>query len=156
MSSEQDKEIEKNIRLNQHYSLGGAILNSGGGLMSGGSPVPLVKQAQTEADQWIRHNLHDTDGALEKVLMRYVEDRDDAFGKNPDNPLVVLKELFQKILNPSTLREMVRQADVEYGKNMCERPIFQAPGAPAKDGDPYTHQSVEETLNGLIKKLEEV
>jgi hypothetical protein len=67
---------------------------------------------------------------------------------------VVLGSYFQWILGSEyMLEELVRQADVEWGRVFCERLYFQQPGAPPHPDDPYTLDSVRETLTRLLKEL---
>ena len=151
--SELDKEIEKQMRMGRSFTLASGLLNAGGGLLSGGSPIPLVQQAQNAAINWLRENLSDTDGGLIAALETHIKDKAHQFGENPDQPLFVLKGILQKFERKSALYELVRRADVNYGQQMGERPQFQKPGqAPQKD-DPYTHESVQKSLQDLLQKI---
>jgi len=47
----------------------------------------------------------------------------------------------------------VREADVEWGRTLGERPYFDAQGGPPHPDDPYTIESVRATLSRLVEKL---
>jgi hypothetical protein len=60
----------------------------------------------------------------------------------------------QRILDSDyLLNELVREADVEWGRVQGERPYFEAEGSPPHPDDPYTFESVRKTLAGLIDQL---
>ncbi len=149
-----DQNIENDIRLRQSFSIAGAISREGGDFLKGGSPVPLVVQAQTSAKNWLRENLHDTDGALLSILFERVNDHLELFAEDPDHPLEILKkQLLEYVNSEGLLIELVRKTDVKYGQIMNERPIFQKAGEPGRIDDPYTHEGVKETLLELIEKI---
>ena len=73
---------------------------------------------------------------------------------NLDQPLVVLASYFQRILDSDhQLEELVRDADIEWGRVMGERPHFERDGSPRHPDDPYTAESVRNTLSGLLEQL---
>jgi hypothetical protein len=51
------------------------------------------------------------------------------------------------------LKELVREADVEWGRVQGERPYFEREGLPPDPDDPYTFESVRKTLAGIIEQL---
>jgi hypothetical protein len=51
------------------------------------------------------------------------------------------------------LEELVRDADIEWGRLMRERPYFEREGAPRHPDDPYTVESVRTVLSALVKDL---
>jgi hypothetical protein len=51
------------------------------------------------------------------------------------------------------LEELVRDADIEWGRLMGERPYFEKEGAPRHPDDPYTVESVRNALSGLLEQL---
>jgi hypothetical protein len=53
----------------------------------------------------------------------------------------------------SGLKELVREADVEWGRVYDKRPHFEKEGAPPDPDDPYTVESVRTILAGLIDQL---
>ena len=74
--------------------------------------------------------------------------------KNYDRPLVVLAGCCQRILDSDyLLEELVRDADIEWGRVMDERPYFVKEGSPRHPDDPYTGESVRLALSGLLEQL---
>jgi hypothetical protein len=53
------------------------------------------------------------------------------------------------------LAELVRDADIEWGRVMGERPYLAREGSPHHPDDPYTVESVRSVLTGLLKELAE-
>lgn len=51
------------------------------------------------------------------------------------------------------LRELVREADVEWGRVNGERPCFDTEGSPPQPDDPYTFESVRKMLSSLVDQL---
>ena len=51
------------------------------------------------------------------------------------------------------LKELVRQADVEWARVFGERPYFDQTDTPPKPDDPYTLESVRGALMQLAEKL---
>jgi len=51
------------------------------------------------------------------------------------------------------LKELVRQADVEWGATMGERPYFEKEGCSRHSNDPYTVESVRIALSDLVQQL---
>jgi hypothetical protein len=73
---------------------------------------------------------------------------------NFDQPLVVLASCCQRLLDSEyLLQELVREADVEWGRVMGERPYFEKEGSSHHPDDPYTIESVRRTLSELVKQL---
>jgi len=147
-------ELEREIREGRKFTLEEAIGRlAGPGGMKGASPVGGLLQAQMQIEAWLRTHLIDSDGALRAVLFRDVRGSDSLLN-NFDQPLVVLAGYCQRLLHTDhLLEELVRDADVEWGRIMGERPHFQQPGASSHPDDPYTHESVRRTLTGLVEKL---
>jgi len=76
-----------------------------------------------------------------------------ALQENPDLPLSALAEHIQRALtSDELLRETVREADVEWGRAMDERPYFE-PKSGSHPDDPYTVQSVRGALSEALAKL---
>jgi hypothetical protein len=92
-------------------------------------------------------------GELEVVLLRRVRGSD-LLLNNFDQPLVVLADYCQQVLDSDyRLKELVREADVEWGRVQGERPHFEEEGLPSHPDDPYTFESVRRTLVSLIQQL---
>jgi hypothetical protein len=126
---------------------------AGPGAMKGGSPVPQEQQAEVEIENWLNRHVSAGNGELQAVLLRHVKGSE-LLLNSFDQPLVVLAAFCQKVLDSDyLLRELVREADVEWGRVQGERPYFEREGAPPDPGDPYTFESVRMTLAGLIEQL---
>ena len=55
-------------------------------------------------------------------------------------------------LSDYLLRELVREADVEWGQRMDERPHFAREGSPEHPDDPYTTGSVRKALEEILEQ----
>jgi hypothetical protein len=152
--TEKDAELEREIRADRKFSLSEAIGRmAGGGLMKGVSPVTPKRQAEEAIEEYLRHNLKDAGGVLGGVLLRNVQ-QSDLLLSDFEHPLVVLVGYLRAVLGSDyLLRDLVRQADVEWGRVFGERPHFETAGRPPDPDDPYTHDSVRLTLTRLVEKL---
>jgi hypothetical protein len=152
--SDADAELEREIRKGRKFSLADAIGRlAGPGAMKGESPVARMQQAEFEIETWLRRHLPDAGGGLQVALLRGVEGSE-LLLNNFDQPLVVLAGYCQRILgSDSLLKELVREADIEWGRVFGERPYFEKAGTAARADDPYTAKSVRNTLSGLLKQL---
>lgn len=150
--SDADAELEQEIRKDRKFSLAEAIGRMAGpGAMKGTSPITGLQQAAAEIENWLRAHLGG--GELQLVLLRGVKESE-LLLRNFKQPLAVLESYCQQILGSEyMLEELVRQADVEWGRVFYERPYFQQPGAPPHPDDPYTLESVRTTLTHLLKQL---
>jgi hypothetical protein len=71
-----------------------------------------------------------------------------------DRPLVALAHYCRSLLAAdSLLREIVGEADVEWGRAMDERPHFEREGAAPHPDDPYTLEGVRQTLRDALERL---
>jgi hypothetical protein len=149
-----DAELEREIREDRKFTLEEAIARMvGPGAMKGESPVARMQQAEIEIGSWLRCHLADAGGGLEVVLHRRVKGSE-LLLNNFDKPLVVLASYCQQVLSSEfLLKEVVRDADVEWGRVIGERPYFEREGAPRHPDDPYTVESVRRALSGLIEQL---
>jgi hypothetical protein len=152
--SEADAELEREIREGRKFTLEEAIGRlAGPGAMKGESPITRMRQAEIEIDTWLRTHMLDAGGTLEVVLGRHVKGSE-LLLNNYDQPLVVLAGCCQQILaSDYLLTELVRDADIEWGRVMGERPYLERQGSACSPDDPYTVQSVRNTLSGLIEQL---
>ena len=74
--------------------------------------------------------------------------------KGFDQPLVVLVGYIRQLLNSQDgLKELVRDADVEWGRVYCERPFLDKDGCAPSPDDPYTLESVRTALTQLAGTL---
>jgi hypothetical protein len=152
--SDADAELEREIRHERKFTLAEAIGRMAGpGAMKGESPIPRMQQAGVEIEMWLTLRLADAAGGLHVVLLRGVKESE-LLLNNFDQPLMVLGSYCQRILNSQyLLEELVRHADIEWGRVFGERPYFEKAESPAHADDPYTVESVRTTLSGLVKQL---
>jgi len=152
--SEADAALEREIRQGRKFTPKEAMARlAGPGAMKGASPVSLVQQAETEIGNWLRTNVPDEEGALHMLLQRNLAGSELLLG-NLDRPLASLAGYCRRVLASDTrLRELVRQADVEWGRRMDERPHFDRDGSAPDPDDPYTMSSVRQTLSNALKRL---
>jgi hypothetical protein len=151
-----EAELEREIREGRKFTLEEAISRlAGPGAMKGESPVARMQQAAIEIESWLRSHLTDAGGALAVVLHRNVAGSE-LLLNNFDQPLVVLAGCCQRLLGSDYLvEELVRDADIEWGRVMGERPYFEKQGSPHHPADPYTVDSVRRTLSELLNQLAE-
>jgi hypothetical protein len=152
--SEADAELEREIRAERKFSLSEAIGRlAGPGAMKGVSPVTRAQQAVVEIQEYLNRHLSDAGGVLSGILLRRVE-ASELLLKAPDQPLAVLADYVRRVLESAYgLSELVREADVEWGRVFGERPRFEKEGCPPAADDPYTHESVRTALTRLIEEL---
>src|SRR5262249_44815878 len=124
--SDEDAELEREIRKERKFTLAEAIGRMAGpGAMKGESPVARMQQAEVEIESWLRSHLADSGGALQVVLHRHVKESE-LLLNNFDQPLAVLAGYCQRVLDSDyLLKELVRDADIEWGRVMGERPYLE-------------------------------
>jgi hypothetical protein len=152
--SEADAELEREIRKERKFTLAEAIGRlAGPGAMKGESPITRLQQAEIEIGDWLRFHLTDAGGALQIVLHRHVKGSK-LLLDNLGQPLVVLAEFCRRVLESDyLLKEIVRDADVEWGRAMGERPFFEKDDSPPDPDDPYTVESIRKALAGIVQQL---
>src|SRR5262245_53194886 len=152
--SEADAALEREIRDGRKFTLAEASGRlAGPGMRKGVSPATPKQQAEAESECFRDRNLNSPAGALSVVLLRQIK-QSELLLSNLDQPLVVLASHIQRALDSEyLLQELVREADVEWGRAYGERPHFQREGCPPDQEDPYTVESVRLTLTQLIEKL---
>jgi hypothetical protein len=152
--SEADAELERQIRAERKFSLTEAIGRMAGpGAMKGVSPVDRKQQAVAEIDEYVRRHLVDADGVLSGVLVRYVRESE-LLLKGYEEPLNALAGYVRLVLGSEyALKEIVRDADVEWGRVFGERPRLDLDGRPPAADDPYTLDSVRNSLSQLLRRL---
>ena len=148
---ESDADLEREIRAERTFSLAEAIGRMAGpGMMKGVSPVTRKRQAEAAIQEYLGHYLPDPASVLPGVLLRQVGESA-LLLDNLDQPLVVLAGCVQRILGSEYLQnELVREADVEWGRVFGERPHFEQQGRPPDPDDPYTAESVRTALSQLL------
>lgn len=154
--SEADAELEREARKGRKFTVAEAIGRlAGPGAMKGESPIARSQQAEVEIELWLRGHLEDTEGALRVVLLRQVKECE-LLLHDVDRPLAVLADYCRQVLGSDhLLEELVRDADVEWGRMMGERPYFEREGMPRHSDDPYTIEAVRSSLSGLLEQLAE-
>ena len=152
--SEADAELERQIRADRKFTLSEAIGRlAGPGAMKGVSPVDRKQQAVAEIQEYISRHLADAAGALSGVLLRNVQESE-LLLKGFDQPLAVLDGYVRLVLGSEyALKELVREADVEWGRVFGERPRFDQEGRPPAPDDPYTLESARTALTQLADGL---
>jgi len=155
--SKAEAEIEREIRQGRKFTAREAMGRMiGPGSMKGGSAVSKVQQAETEIGTWLRSNLRDSTGALQALLHRQLNESP-LLLNNLDQPLAALADYCQQVLaSDHHLQEVVREADVEWGRRMDERPHFNREGSAPHPDDPYTHESVRAALCEVLNKISEM
>ena len=94
-----------------------------------------------------------TGGVLGVVLLRNVAQSDRLLA-DFDRSLAVLARYIRRVLGSDyLLRELVREADVEWGQMFGERPHFERPDRPPDPDDPYTVESIRAALARLVDTL---
>src|SRR4051794_25835696 len=151
--SEADGQLEQEIRQGRKFSASEAMARMAGpGAIKGASPVSPVQQAETAIGSWLRANVADPAGILPMLLQRNLTGNALVLD-NLEQPLVAVAGYCRKLLASDTLlRELVRQADVEWGQRMDERPYFEREGSEPHPNDPYTLDSVRAALSELPEK----
>jgi hypothetical protein len=149
-----DAELEREIRRERKFSLAEAIGRMAGpGAMKGESPITRLQQAEVEIESWLEEHLIDAGEGLHIALLRGVK-QSDLLLQRFEEPLGALGSYCQRILGSDyLLAELVRDADVEWGRVFAERPHFEQAGTPAHADDPYTVNSVRKTLSSLLQEL---
>ena len=152
--SEADVELEREIRKERKFSLAEAIGRlAGPGMMKGVSPVSRKQQSEAEIEACLNRHLVDAGGVLRGVVLRGVTGSEPLL-HNLDQPLVVLARCVRHVLDSEyLLKELVREADVEWGRVFGMRPYFEKDGCPPHPDDPYTIESVRIALSKLVERL---
>jgi len=147
-------ELERDIRQARKFTPKEAMARlAGPGAMKGASPVSPVQQAETEIGTWLRSNVPDEEGALHMLLQRNLAGSELLLA-NLNRPLEALAGYCQLVLASDTrLGELVRQADVEWGRRMDERPYFDRDDYASDPNDPYTISSVRRALEDVLARL---
>ena len=152
--SESDAELEREIRQERKFTLAEAIGRMAGpGAMKGESPITRLQQAVAEIQEYLDRHLVDAAGVLSGILLRQVRESE-LLLKSFEQPLVALAGYVQHVLGCEyALKELVREADVEWGRVFDERPYFEGDGCPPAPADPYTLESVRAALIQLMAEL---
>jgi len=145
-------EVEREVRRSRTFSLSDAIGRAGGGdMLKGASPVPPIEQTTAAIALYLEAHLDDAGGALAQVVLRRVR-ASEFLLEHFDQPAVVLSGVVHQVLESDTLlKELVREADAEWGRALGERPHFDREGQQPDPDDPYTLASVRGALTQLVE-----
>jgi hypothetical protein len=112
-----------------------------------------VQSAETEIETWLASNLKDSTGALQALLPRQLKGSM-LLLNNLEQPLLALADYCHRVLaSNDRLEELVRLADVEWGRRMGERPYFNRAGSVLDPDDPYTNDSVRTALAEVVTQI---
>jgi len=152
--SEADAELEREIRSQRKFSLSEAIGRMAGpGAMKGVSPANFKQQAEAVLEHYLLEHLADAEGMLRRVLLRQVRESDLLLA-DLEHPLDVLARYVEGVLaSDYRLAELVRVADMEWGRANDVRPHFEREGSPPDPDDPYTLASIRRALSQLLESL---
>jgi broad specificity phosphatase PhoE len=146
-------DLEREIRRGRKFTIGDAIGRMGGqDMLKGASPVPPIEQTGAAIATYLRAHLDDPGGVLSQVVLRHVK-TSQILLEHFDQPAVVLAGYVDQVLKSETLlKELVREADAEWGRTLGDRPHFEREGHPPHPDDPYTLASVRNALTQLVQK----
>lgn len=149
-----DAELERQIRQGRKFTAEEAIGRlAGPGAMKGGSVISRQHQAGNAIGVWLAASIDDPAGALKAVLHRYLKGSN-LLLEHVDEPLAAAVACFRQILGSEhRLREIVREADVEWGRMMDERPRFDREANSPDPDDPYTAESVRKSLSDALQGM---
>jgi len=149
-----DADLEREIREGRKFSMAEAIGRlAGPGCMKGASPFTGKRQAEAEIEDCLDRHLADGAGVLREVVLRHIKESEHLLN-HPDQSRVALASYIQGVLGSEyLLKELVREADVEWGKTLGERPHFESEERPPHPDDPYTFESVRVALSQLHESL---
>src|SRR5262245_6930635 len=123
--SDEDAALEREILEGRKFTLEEAVGRMvGPGAMKGESPVTRLRQAEVELELWIGSHLPGAGETLRVVLNRRVC-CSELLLNGYEQPLTALSGYCQQVLaSDHQLSELVREADMEWGRLMDERPYF--------------------------------
>ena len=152
--SEADAALQREILQGREFTLADAIGRMAGpGIMKGVSPVSGKDQAEATIQDYLTRHLTDASGNLRVALLRGVASSE-LFLKGYGHPLDALAGCLRRVLDSEhLLKELVREADVEWGRMYGERPHFEKEGQPPDPDDPYTVESVRAALSRVLETL---
>ncbi|MFO0814948.1 MAG: hypothetical protein U0796_17135 [Gemmatales bacterium] len=153
--SEADAALEREIRAGRKFSLGEAIGRMAGpGAMNGVSPISGMQQATAAMEEFLKAHLSDSGGALQTVLLRRLKSAEQLQTRHHE-PLAFLADALRHVLaSDNRLKDVVTDADIEWGRIFGERPYFEREGSPPHPDDPYTLESVRASLQKLLAVLQ--
>jgi hypothetical protein len=151
-----EAELERQARRDRRFSLPEAIGRlAGPGMMKGISPVARERQIEAEIQDHLTRHLTDSEGALSRVLLRQISQSEPLLNTRAQPLAVLAAHIAETLDSPHLLSELVREADVEWGRIYDERPHFTPPDPSSRPhpDDPYTLDSVRAQLAALLETL---
>ena len=149
--TEESRELEREVRSGRKFSLAEAVSRQNADLLKGTSPITRKRQAEAELEELLERRLEDPEGALRRVLLRWVTESEALLESGYEEVEPALVRSLERILaSDSLLRRLVRAADSEWGRIYLERPRFDRPGRESDPDDPYTEESVRRALLQLL------
>jgi len=145
--------VEREVQLRRTFSLSEAIGHMGGtGILKGASPIAPIHQTEAEIANYLRAHLKDAGGVLAEVVLRHMR-TSEVLLTHVHQPMVVLVSYVNQVLQSAMLlKDLVREADAEWGRAYDERPYFEREGHPSHPDDPYTLASVHDALRQLVER----
>ena len=123
-----------------------------------------IEQVRVAAIALLHQSVHDSDGALLKVMEQDIRQEEALFGPLTQRLTLLSPEELHNhlhgvlgrlasrtIATEAALVEFTRRVDAMWGQLLGERPHFQRPGQEAHPDDPYTHDSVRKAMMELIE-----
>lgn len=148
-----EADIEREIRQGRKFTAEEAMGRMAGpGAMKGASVLSRQEEAENAVRVWLAASIADPAGALRTVLHRNLK-ASSLLLDNLDDPSVAASTYLRQILaSEQRIRELVREADAEWGRAMDERPYFERDGNPPHPDDPYTVVSVRTALDEALHR----
>ena len=148
-----DADLEREIRQGRKFTPEEAMGRlAGPGAMKGASAISRQQEAENRVGVWLAANIADSSGMLRTVLHRHLK-ASKLLLDNVEDPSVAAAAYLRQILaSEERLREIVREADSEWGRAMDERPHFEREGQPPHPDDPYTAASVRMALDEALAR----
>lgn len=146
-----EAELEREIRQGRKFTAEEAMGRMAGpGAMKGASVLSRQQEAENAIGVWLAASIADPAGALRKVLHRHLK-ASTLLLDNLDDPSAAAAAYLRHILaSEQRIREIVNEADAEWGRMMDERPHFEREGSPPHPDDPYTLASVRTALEEAL------
>lgn len=147
--------IEEEIRRGRKFDLSEAVGRQAAGALKGASPIPKWRQVLGDIQMLLDSLLHDPEGSLNESILDHLKTTLPV-ADDPRKPAEeALTDYLRQILgSPSALADLVRRADVHWGRQYGEKPYFHKEGEPPHPDDPYTLESVARTLENLLHQLD--
>ncbi|HPF70438.1 MAG TPA: hypothetical protein PLQ13_07195 [Candidatus Krumholzibacteria bacterium] len=149
--ADDDSALEREIRRGRPFDLAEAV--GRGAPLKGASPVPRTGQVLLGIRRLLESLLDDPEGSLAEALLARLADALALAPGQVDDPAAFLAAWLDGVLgSDARLDDLVREADVHWGRTYGERPRFEGDGPPAPD-DPYTRAGVRAALTRLRQGL---